>query len=817
MTTIDARPAGAAIPRVGPGQRRWIGKSVRRVEDPRLLRGKGRFIDDLKLPRMAHAAILRSPHAHARIVSIDTSAAEKLPGVVRVVTGQDCQERMNPLPSFAPGPIYQWAIAVGKVRHVGETVAAVVAENRRIAEDAVDLIEVEYEVLPAVVDPLKALEPGAPVLHEELGSNLTEARMMEFGDFEAAFAGAAEIVESDFSWGRSAAQPMDTNGAVASLDEGNGVLTVYCNSLSFSYLQWLLAASLKIPATKLKVVPTIAGGSFGSKVFARKAPVLAGFLALVSGRPVKYVEDRFAHASSSDHHGSDRRYHARLALDADGTMRGLDIDVVDDYGAYNQFAIGTHGNALAQVTGPYKMAGLRYAVRSVLTNKNQQGAYRGFGSEVGNFVLERLVDLAARKLGMDPVELRRKNFIQADEFPYKILTGNVYDSGNYPGVLEKALSLSDYAGWRQRQAEARKQDRYIGIGLITAQERSVFSSTEFWFWDEKPGFPMTSTPESATVTIDPTGQVVVTLHSQAMWGNSPETVAAQVVAEEFDIDPADVIVTYADSQHALPGTGPGGSRFTVMVTGALVGASHQLQEKMKLIVAKNLEADVDDLEFRGGKVQVRGAPERAMSLGDVALQAYMFKLNLPDGMESGLEARTTYDHPFTTMPSDDRKDLGAFYPMMGHACHVAVVEVDLETGKVKFLKYAAVHDAGVLVNPMTLDGHITGGMAQGLGTAMYEEFVYDENGQPLSESFMDYLIPTAMDVPKVDIDHQETPSPFTEYGIKGGGEGGRMMAPAAIASAIEDALAPFGVEVRELPITEAKIRRLLRQSGRRVL
>jgi CO/xanthine dehydrogenase Mo-binding subunit len=814
MMTPWPRPAGAATPRVEPGPRRWIGKSVKRVEDPRLLRGKGRFIDDLKLPRMAHAAILRSPHAHARIVGIDTGAAERLPGVLRVLTGKDCRERMNALPSFAPGPIYQWAIAVDRVRHVGETVAAIVAENRRIAEDAVDLIQVEYEVLPAVVDPRKALEPGAAVLHEELGTNLTEARLMEFGDFEGAFAGAAEIVESDFYWGRSAAQPMDTNGAVASFDEGSGLLTIYCNSMSFSYLQWLLATSLKIPATKLKVVPMIAGGSFGSKVFQRKVPILAGFLAMASGRPVKYVEDRLTHASNSDHHGSDRRYHARLALDADGKMRGLDIDVIDDYGAYNQFAIGTHGNALAQVTGPYKMSGLRYAVKSVLTNKNQQGAYRGFGSEVGNFVLERLVDLAARKLKVDPVELRRKNLLQPDEFPYKILTGNYYDSGNYPAVLDKALKLSDYAGWRQRQAEARRQGRHLGIGLVTAQERSVFSSTEFWFWDKEPGFPMTSSPESATVTIDPTGQIIVTLHSQAMWGNSPETVAAQVVAEEFDVDPADVVVTYADSQHALPGTGPGGSRFTVMVTGALVGASHQLHEKMKRIVAKHLEADVHDLEFRGGKVQVKGVPDRAMTLGQVALHAYMFKLNLPEGMESGLEARTTYDHPFTTMPSEDRKDLGAFYPMMGHACHVAVVEVDPETGKVTFLKYAAVHDAGVLVNPMTLDGHITGGMAQGLGTAMYEEFAYDENGQPLSESFMDYLIPTALDVPRIDIDHHETPSPFTEYGIKGGGEGGRMMAPAVIASAIEDALAPLGVTVRELPITEAKIRRWIRGAQR---
>jgi CO/xanthine dehydrogenase Mo-binding subunit len=349
--------------------------------------------------------------------------------------------------------------------------------------------------------------------------------------------------------------------------------------------------------------------------------------------------------------------------------------------------------------------------------------------------------------------------------------------------------------------------------VVTAQERSVFSSTEFWFWDKEAAFPITASPESASLTIDPTGQVVVTLYSQAMWGNSPETVAAQVVAEELDIDPADVVITYGDSLHSLPATGPGGSRFTVMVAGALVGATGQVKEKMAKIVAKQFEVDPSDLEFQGGKINVKGAPERAMTYGEVALQAYMFPLNLPEGMQSGLEGRSVYDHPFTTLPSADRTDLGAFYPMMGHACHIAVVEVDPETGKVQFLKSAAVHDAGVLVNPMTLDGHITGGMAQGLGTAMYEQFSYDENGQPLNESFMDYLIPTAMDVPKIDIDHQETPSPFTEYGVKGGGEGGRMMAPGAIASAIEDALSPLGIRITGLPITESRIRRLLREAG----
>jgi CO/xanthine dehydrogenase Mo-binding subunit len=659
--------------------------------------------------------------------------------------------------------------------------------------------------LPPVVDPFEAMEPGAPLVHEALGSNIAYSRTFTFGDVEGDFANADHVVSARLRWPRSSAMPMETNGAIGDYDEGTGTLTIYANSMNFTYFQWLIATSLKIPASKLKVVPINAGGSFGSKFFMHKVPTMAGFLSMVAGRPVKYVEDRIDHILNNDHCGSDRYYDVSLAFDNDGTLRSLKIDCVDDYGAYLQFGTGTHGNALAQVVGPYRIQSVQYKLTAVLTNKNQQGAYRGFGSEVNNWVLERMVDLAARKLGMDRAEIRRKNFIRPEQFPYKIPTGNIYDSGNYEGVLDKALKLVDYEYWVGERERARQEGRYLGIGIVTAQERSVFSSTEFWFWFDQPSFPVTSSPESATITIDPTGKFVVTLHSLAFWGNSPETVVTQVVAEEFDVDPSDIVVTYADSQHALPGTGPGGSRFTVMVTGALVGASARLKEKIKKIAAHELEVSPDDLEFSEGKVRVKGSPDRALTLDQIALKAYMFRLDLPEDIESGLEASYTYDHPYTTLPSADRKDLGVFYPFVGHACHIAVVEVDPETGQFTYHKYAAVHDCGTVVNPMTLHGHITGGAVQGLGTALFEEYVYDESGQMLTASFMDYLVPTAMDVPRFDIDHQETPSPYTPYGIKGGGEGGRMMSPGAITAALEDALEPFGVRITELPITPSKI------------
>lgn len=796
-----------------------IGKNMLRVEDPRLLTGKGRYVDDIVLPNMAHAAVLRSPYAHAKIQSIDTSKAERMPGVVIVMTGRDVAEVTGPLPTFSSPPVTQRCVALERVRHVGETVAVVVAEDRYIAEDALERIEVVYEELPAVVDAKSAISSrGDSVLHPELGdTNVAIDKIYSYGPVDEDFARADRVVQRRIRWGRSGSQPLETVGAVAEFDESYGKFTVHANSSMYNYVGWLCAASLNVAASQLNIVPVSAGGSFGSKLFTHKNIVLACTLARAAGRPVKLVEDRLDNMLSADAHGSDRMYDAELALKADGTMLSLRFDVIDDYGAYLQFGVGTHGNALSQCIGPYRINSFRQHLIAVLTNKCQQGAYRGFGSEVMNFALERMVDAAADELGLDRIDIRCHNLIQKDQFPYVIPSGNIYDSGNYPAVLDKAIDLLDYDGWRARQREARAGGRYIGIGLTTCQERSVFSATEFWSLNatETPGFTLTSAPESIAVKIDPTGKILAKINAP-FWGNSPETVVTQILAEQFSIDPAEITVTYADSDSGFNSTGPGGSRFTVMVAGAAVKAAGAIKAKVAKVAAHMLEANPADIEFRDGKVGVKGDPSSEKALGEVALMSHYFRLSFPDedgGFDSGLDAAAVYDHPMTTLPAADRSHLGIFYPIMGHMAHFAVVEVDIETGRVSFLDYVAVHDCGTVVNPATLDGHIRGGTAMGIGSALYESFEYNENGQLVTASFADYHMPSVNEVPRhMKIGHIETPSPYTEYGIKGGGEGGRMASPAAIVSAVEDALRPLGVKIDGIPLTPQRLRRLIREA-----
>jgi len=814
----------AAIPlsrqREKPGQSlKWIGKSMKRVEDPRLLTGQGRYIDDIDLPNMLHAAVLRSSRPHAKIKSIDTRSAAALPGVIKVLTGADIAATTGALPCFANPPVEQHCVAIDRVRHVGEAVAVAVAESRYVAEDALERVDVQYEDLPTVGDPQEAIRStGDAVLHPGRGpSNVAMQRHFSFGNAQEDFARAAKIIKRRLRWPRSGAQPLETVGAVAEYDSGSGKFTIRANTSMYNYVGWTMALSLGVPAHRLNVVPVIAGGSFGSKLFVHKVCVLAASLARICGRPVKYIEDRIDNIMACDNHGSDRIYDAELALDGDNQMIGLRCNVIDDYGAYFQFGIGHHGNALSQIVGPYKIRSVDLNITAVFTNKCQQGAYRGFGSEVSNFVIERLVDAAVDELRLDPVEFRRKNFIQRQDFPYKIPTGNLYDSGNYSAVLDEALRMLDYEGWRRKQEEYRKQGRYVGIGVATCQERSVFSATEFWMLNEDAGFALTSSPEGVSVKIDPLGKVIVSLNAP-FWGNSPETMATMILAEQLKIDPDDISVAYSDTDHGLAGTGPGGSRYTVMVAGAIVGAAGMIKEKLFRVAGHMLEASADDLELRNGKVGVKGAPGLEKTIAEIAMHAHFFRLSMPDDptLTSGIDAAYTYDHPLTTLPSDDRSDLGIFYPIMGHMCHMPVVEVDPRTGQVSFLDYVAVHDCGTMVNPMTLAGHVRGGTAQGIGTALYEQYYYDEQGQLLTASYADYLIPTLHEVPaNVRVGHIETPSPFTEYGIKGGGEGGRMGAPPAVCSAIEDALRPFGVKIDALPVTPRRLRTLIREAEAR--
>jgi CO/xanthine dehydrogenase Mo-binding subunit len=800
---------------------KWIGKSIKRVEDPRLLTGNGQYIDDIVLPKMAHAAILRSDRAHARIKRIDVAKAKALPGVILVMTGEDAKKVTGPTAQFASPPVVQYCIAVDRVRHTGEAVAAVVAETRYIAEDACDLIEVEYEDLPVVIDPEAAVtSSGDAVLHPERGpTNLAHRHTYKFGSVDEDFAKADLVVKRRLRWGRSGAQPLETTGAVVSYEPGSGKFTLYCNTSFLNYVGWLVGASLGVPAAKLNIIPCVTGGSFGLKLFTHKVMTLTATLARAAGRPVKYIEDRLDNITNSDQHGSDRIYHCEMAVKRDGTMLSLKFQVIDDYGAYLQYGYGTHGNSLCQIVGPYRINSISMELLAVLTNKCQQGAYRGFGSEVTNWMLERMTDAVADELKMDPIEVRRKNLIQPDQFPYVIPSGNVYDSGNYPAVLDEALRIADLSKWKEIQAEARAQGRCVGIGMATCQERSVFSATEFWSLNptDNPGFTLTSSPESTQIRVDPTGIIHVTLASP-FWGNSPETMATQIVAEQFQVDPSQVNIVYADSQSGFNSSGPGGSRFTVMLAGAIVGASTRIKNKMLRVASHMMETDAGDLEYREGKIGVRGVPGMEKSIGDVSLFAHYFRLNLPDGDDyaSGLDAAYVYDHPLTTMPAKDRSHLGIFYPIMGHMCHMALVEVDPKTGKVKILDYVAVHDAGVMVNPMTLAGHIRGGTAQGIGSALYEKFHYDASGQLQTATFADYLIPTLHEMPpEIRVGHVETPSPFTEYGIKGGGEGGRMGAPGALSRAIEDALGAYGVRCDEVPLTPRRIRELVRAGEKR--
>jgi CO/xanthine dehydrogenase Mo-binding subunit len=827
MSTIPKHiPAEGYIP---PSRQRekpqkeykYLGKNMKRVEDPRLLTGQGGYIDDIKLPGMAYAAVLRSDRAHARIKRIDTAKAKALPGVLLVMTGEEAKKVTGPTAQFAAPPVVQYCIAVDRVRHVGEAVAAVVAETRYIAEDACDLIEVEYEDLPVVIDPIASMKAtGDAVLHPDRGpTNIAHQTTFKFGEVDQDFAKADKIVKRHLRWPRSGGQPLETVGAVAQYHSGTGKFTIHCNSSFVNYVGFVIAGSLGVPAHKLNIIPVTTGGSYGSKLFTHKVITLAATLARACGRPVKWLEDRLDNTLSCDNHGSDRIYDCELAVKNDGTMLSLRFTVIDDYGAYLQFGYGTHGNSLCQVVGPYQIGSVQMELIAVLTNKCQQGAYRGFGSEVTNWMVERMVDAAVEELKMDPIEFRRKNLIKPEQFPYVIPTGNIYDSGNYPAVLDEALRLADLKKWKDIQAKARAEGRHVGIGIACCQERSVFSSTEFWSLNpvDAPNFTLTSSPESTHIRVDPTGNIQVTLGSP-FWGNSPETVATQVVAEQFQCDPANVNIVYSDTQSGFNSTGPGGSRYTVMIAGAIVGASMKIKEKMLRIAGKMLEAKPEDLEFRDGKVGVKGVPGMEKTIGEIAIFSHMFRLSLPDGDEyaSGLDAGYVYDHPLTTMPAADRSHLGIFYPIMGHMCHLALVEVDAKIGKVKILDYVAVHDAGTLVNPMTLAGHIRGGTAQGIGSTLYEHFYYDESGQLLTATFTDYLIPTLHEMPnEIRVGHVQTPSPFTEYGIKGGGEGGRMGAPPALSGAVEDALRPYGIKIDELPLTPKRIRTMVRAAEAR--
>jgi carbon-monoxide dehydrogenase large subunit len=761
-----------------------IGQSFKRVEDPRLITGEGRYVDDVQLPRMCYAAILRSPYAHARVRHIDTSKALQTPGVVTVITGKDILGKIGPLPCAAhPVPEMKmpthYALALNKVYFVGHPVAVVVAEDRYLARDALDLIEVDYEELPPMTDPQKALQPDAPIIHEDLGTNLAFEWKIEGGDVDAAFAQAEVIVRQEFVNQRLIPVPMEPRCVLAEWDAGNRLLTIWTSTQIPHLVRSLVAGILNLPENHVRVIAPDVGGGFGQKLQVYVEEALMGYLAMTLDRPVKWTEARRENFMASIH-GRDQIGVMELALKRDGTILGLRYEVIADMGAYYQLltpAIPTLTGLM--LCGAYKIPAVSMTKKAVFTNKMCTDAYRGAGRPEATFLLERMMDLAAKELGMDPAEIRRKNFIPPDAFPYTTPHGITYDSGNYEAALNRALELVEYEKWRKEQQEARKQGRYIGIGISSYVEICGMG-------------PSKAMPaggwESATVRVEPSGKVIV-LTGAHPHGQGEETSFTQIVAEELGVAPEDVMVIHGDTEKVQYGIGIFGSRGLAVGGTAVYMAAQRVKEKARKIAAFLLNVSEAEVEARDGTFVNRNDPSKFVTWQQIAQAAYDPK-NYPPDMEPGLVATAFYEPSNFTFPS---------------GTHICVCEVDIETGEVKILRYVAVDDCGKVVNPLLVEGQIIGGIVQAFGQAMMEQCVYDENGQLLTGELLDYAIPKAHNAPKIVVDRVETPSPVNPLGAKGVGEAGTIGATPAFINAVCDALEPLGIRHIDMPLTPARV------------
>lgn len=761
---------------------RFFGKRIKRFEDPRLLLGDGAFIEDFQLPGMLHAAFVRSPYPHAEIGELPTAAAW-VEGVVGVYTAADFN--LIPTPTVIPHPAYrpcsQPPLAQGKVRFVGEPIAVVVAQTRYQAEDGAAALSAELDLDPLDIVPNSevALESDAPILHESLGENLAATFDVSVGDVDAAFAQAAHIVKGHFTVQRYTGTPIETRGVMATMEPISGRYLVWSSTQWPHTVRSALAKSLNVPEHKVRVIAPDLGGGFGVKQDIYPEETIIPLVAERLGRPVRWIETRREHFVCTAH-SREQDHELELALDANGVVLGLRALVTADLGAYTRgLGVLCPSITAGSLLGPYRFKHYQATVRCALTNKAPAGAYRGAGGPEAVFALERMMDKAARKLGIDPAEIRRRSFIQPHEFPWQTGLGSaqvpiVYDSGEYEKGLDRALELADYAGWREKQVAARAEGRYLGIGVSSFVLLGGLGPYE-----------------SAEVRVDPSGEIVIVTGAHAH-GQGTDTALAQIAADELATRPELVTVGHGDTDQIPFGVGTYASRNAVMAGGAVVVASRQVKAKALKLAAFLLEVTDSDLELVDGEFRVIGAPDRTLTLGALAAAAAPDQ-PLPPEMEPDLFARHYFQAPLPTFAS---------------GTHIAVVEVDGDSGEVTILDYISVNDAGPRINPTVVDGQIQGGIAQGLGGAMMEEIYYDEGAQPLG-TFLDYAIPRATDMPDVRQDHLETPSPLNPLGVKGLGEGGTLAPPAVLAAAVEDALAPLGVEVRRTPLTASNVWRMM--------
>jgi aerobic carbon-monoxide dehydrogenase large subunit len=772
---------------------RGIGHSVERKEDARFIRGRGHYVDDVKLPGMLHMDLLRSPIAHARIRSIDTSAAEALPGVVAVVTGEVMAEHgLAWMPTLSGDT--QAVLATDKVRFQGQEVAAVVAEDLHIAKDALELIEVDYDPLPAVIDPRQALEEGAPVIRDDKeGQDSNHIYHWESGDPDAtdrAFAEADKVVSLDTHYPRCHPAPLECCGCVADVNPATGKATIYMTSQAPHAHRTLFAMVAGLPEHQIRIISPDIGGGFGNKVPIYPGYVVATAASLLLGKPVKWMEDRTGNLISTGF-ARDYHMHGELALNGD-RMVGLRVRMHSDNGAF--FADAQPSKCKAGlfhiVTGSYDIPAAHVVTDGAYTNKAPGGvAYRcSFRVTEASYLIERLVQTAAYEAGVDPAEFRLRNFIKPEQFPYKSATGFVYDSGDYAAAMRLALDKLGYDELRREQAQAREEGRLIGIGVASFTE--VVGAGKGKEYDIA-GLRMF---DSAELRVHPTGKAVLKLGVKSQ-GQGHETTFAQIVAEELGIPPEDVEVQEGDTDHTPYGLGTYASRSTPTAGAATAVISRKLREKGRELAAHKLEAAPEDIDFDAGRFFVKGSPERAVTIQDVAMAAYT---DLPDGMEAGLEGVHYYDPPNMTFP---------------FGTYAVVVEVDRGTGQWKPLRVVAVDDCGVRINPMIVDGQIMGGLTEGYGIAAMELITFDEDGNCIGSNFMDYLLPTSWETPEFELNQTVTPSPHHPLGAKGVGESATVGSPAAFVNAVVDALAHAGVRNIEMPLTSHKVWEALAEVG----
>jgi aerobic carbon-monoxide dehydrogenase large subunit len=761
--------------------RKFTGQSLRRREDPVLLSGHGTFVDDVKFPGMLYAGVVRSDYGHARIRSIDFQEALKLPGVVYAIGGNEIRKEMRPLPlseiTARMKSTEVFSLAVDKVHFAGEPVAAVVAENRYIAEDAIAKVVIEYEPLESVVDAEKALETDSPKLYEEWGTNEMLHHRFRIGNLEEAFSISDYVIKEKITRHRYTAAPIECRGYLASYDSYSNMMTYYASTQSPHILRTLVAQSLGFPEDRIRVIAPHVGGGFGEKLPLYQEEPLIAFLSWKLRRPVKWIETRTENLSSACHSRQQVHY-VEVAVNKDGRINAVRDNMIADLGAFSpQPGIDSPLATTRFITSGYKVDNYSIDLHAVCTNKSPYGAVRGFGKADANFVMERMVNIVAKKIGMDPVQFRLKNFIQPHEFPYRSCTGAIYDSGNYPGNLLKAAESIGYTEFRKGQEASRRKGIHRGISVSFLLEPSALTKTDSVYT----GY------ESATIRVDPSGNITV-YTGVATQGQGHETALSQIVADEFGIEPRNVSVQEGDTTTSPYGLGNFSSRFSIAGIGAVGMACDGVKRKIIKIASSKLGVPEEELVFENGRIRsIKYDGKISITFPEIAEIAYKKIHLLPPGMKPGIDESAYYLSPNAKFIPDESGRMN-LYPSYTGGAYAVIVEVDVETGKVRILKQVFVSDCGNIINPLMLDGQHQGGLAQGIGGAIFEDLPYDSNGQLLSSTFMDYLIPSSMEVPDSTIVHMETPSPVTRGGFKGGAEGGCIVAPYGLTNAVDDAL-----------------------------